>query len=66
VRLAISEGASLVPVLALGELASLRNMIHAPRLQRWTYKRWGFPMPFLIGGLWGFLPFPSRTHLRWV
>lgn len=32
-RLAIEEGASLVPVVVLGEVDCLRNFINLPRLQ---------------------------------
>lgn len=66
VRLAIQEHAALVPVVVLGEATSLHNLISLPRLQRWTYRRLGFPIPFLIGGKAGFLPFPSRAGLKYV
>lgn len=93
VRLALEEGAWLVPVLAIGEtlqvrrwservwllqhtrapavpfsppslrpansatspplLLQLANLISAPELQRATYKRLGFPVPFILAGRWG-------------
>ena len=66
VRLAIQEQASLVPVLCLGEVGALRNLWDWPSLQQWTYKKLGFPIPYLIGGRWGFTPFPSQTGLRFI
>ena len=66
VRLAMQEGACLVPVVVFGEITSLRNLIRAPAMQRWTYKVLGFPVPFLIGGRAGFLPLPSKTGVRFV
>ena len=44
VRLAIEQGASLVPVVVLGEVDCLRNFVDVPRLQAWTYKKLGFPV----------------------
>ena len=64
--MAIQEGAALVPLLVLGEADSLRNMVGLPALQRWTYKRLGFPMPFVIVGRARCLPLPAPTHLRWA
>lgn len=66
VRLALAEKASLVPVVVFGEVTSLRNFINAPELQRWTYKKFGFPVPFLIVGKGGILPFPSASGLKFV
>lgn len=66
VRLALEEQACLVPVIAFGEVTSLRNIIDTPQLHRWTYKMLGFPIPFLIGGRFGFLPFPSKHGLKFV
>ena len=66
VRLAIEQGAALVPVLALGEIAALRNFFDMPALQQWTYKTIGFPIPYLVVGRWGLTPFPRRTGLRFV
>ena len=66
VRIALDQGASLVPILCFGEARSLRNLLDMPRMQRWTYRRLGFPIPFLIAGKFGFLPLPSRTGLRFI
>lgn len=33
-------------------------------VQRWSYKRLGFPIPYLIAGKWGLLPLPAKTGLR--
>jgi hypothetical protein len=66
-RVAAHAGAALVPVLALGELTALGNLWPWPAAQRWTYKRLGFPAPYLLGGRGGgTLPLPSRTGLRFV
>lgn len=40
------------------------NLVDWPALQRYTYKRIGFPIPYLIAGKWGFLPLPVKTGLR--
>lgn len=66
VRLALQEGAHLVPIIVFGEVTSLRNFIDTPRLHRWTYKVLGFPLPYLIGGKFGVLPFPSRHGLKFI
>jgi len=64
VRLAIQEQASLVPVLVLGELNSLWNLVEWPWLAKRSYKILGFPVPFLIVGKWSILPLPAKTGLR--
>ncbi|GFR51674.1 hypothetical protein Agub_g14116, partial [Astrephomene gubernaculifera] len=66
VRLALEEGAWLVPVLALGETLQLRNLISAPAMQRATYKRLGFPVPFILAGRWGVTTLPLRNPLVYV
>jgi 2-acylglycerol O-acyltransferase 2 len=66
VRLALQEGAHLTPILVFGEVTSLRNFVDTPTLHRWTYKILGFPLPYIIGGKLGVLPFPSREGLRFV
>ena len=66
IRVAAEEGASLVPVAVLGEASTLRNLIDMPWLQLWTYKRLGFPVPYLLVGRWGITPFPRQTCLRFV
>ena len=66
IRLAVQENAAVVPVVAFGEVTSLRNAIVMPRLQRATYKLLGFPIPFLMAGKQGILPLPSKTGLRFV
>lgn len=63
-RVAQQAQASLVPLLVLGEIDSLRNLISAPAMLQWTYKRLGFPVPYLIVGRWGLTPFPQPTGLR--
>lgn len=34
--------------------------------QAWTYKKLGFPVPYLVVGRWGLTPFPSKTPLKFV
>ena len=34
--------------------------------QAWTYKKLGFPVPYLVVGRWGLTPFPKKTALRFV
>jgi 2-acylglycerol O-acyltransferase 2 len=66
VRVAAREGAALVPVVALGEVSSLSNVVSLPALQRWTYRRLGFPVPFLLAGWLRVTPLPAKTGLRYV
>jgi hypothetical protein len=49
VRMAIEQQAALVPVLAIGEVLQLRNLLHMPRLQKWSYRKLGFPVPWFMG-----------------
>lgn len=66
VRLALQEGAHLAPIIVFGEVTSLRNFVDTPKLHKWTYKVLGFPLPYIIGGKFGVLPFPSREGLQFV
>ena len=50
VKVAAEQGASLVPIAALGEVTGLRNAIDIPWMQAWSYKRLGFPVPYLVVG----------------
>ena len=36
------------------------------RDQAWTYKKLGFPIPYLVVGRWGMTPFPSKTALKFI
>lgn len=65
-RIAIEHQAALVPVLALGENLQLRNLLDLPGLQQYTYKKLGFPVPFILVGRWGVTPFPRRVPLLYV
>ena len=65
-RVAIEEGAALVPVVVMGEVDALRNFIDMPRVQSWTYKKLGFPVPYLVVGRWGLSPLPCQTGLKFV
>jgi len=66
IRIAIEEGAHLVPVFVFGESQAVRNIIKWKSAQRWTTKRLGFPMPFLPAGYKGFLPLPAPLPLSFV
>lgn len=41
VRIALQQGAALVPVLTLGEADSLHNLVEWPWMQRWCTKKLG-------------------------
>ena len=63
VKIAMEQGATIVPVLCFGEIYQLKNGISMPRLQAWTYKQFGFPIPFLpVGRFWMPVPLADRTH----
>jgi 2-acylglycerol O-acyltransferase 2 len=65
-RIAIEQQAALVPVLALGESLQLRNAVNMPSLQQYTYRKLGFPVPFVLHGRWGLSPFPRKVPLVYV
>jgi 2-acylglycerol O-acyltransferase 2 len=66
IRIAIEQRARLVPVFCFGESQALKNLWKWKAAQRWTYKRLGFPMPFLAVGFKGFLPLPAPLPLSFV
>ncbi|KAK9860433.1 hypothetical protein WJX84_011356 [Apatococcus fuscideae] len=67
IKLAIEQQAHLVPILVLGEICSLRNFIDIPALQQWTYKKIGFPVPYLVVGWGGCTPLPMAGRgLRFI
>ena len=68
VRAAAAHGAALVPVLVLGESASLADAISLPRLKAKSIKALGFPVPFLVSGrFFPGSPLPrGGTPLRFV
>lgn len=41
-------------------------MINLPTLQQATYRKFGFPVPFILSGRWFFTPFPRKTPLVYV
>mmetsp|Transcript_47956 Transcript_47956/g.153681 ORF Transcript_47956/g.153681 Transcript_47956/m.153681 type:complete len:292 (+) Transcript_47956:215-1090(+) len=67
VREAIIAGAELVPMFCFGESRALVNAVRLPALQRWTYRTFGFPVPYIPAG-WGagFLPLPRPLPLAVV
>ena len=64
--MAVEQNARLVPVVVFGEVDALHNFISWPWLQQWSYKKLGFPVPYLVVGRWGVSPFPRRTGLKFV
>lgn len=60
IRLALQQGARVCPILCFGEATSLSNFIDTPRMHQWSYKKFGFPVPFLATGRWWISPFPAR------
>ena len=60
VRMAIEEGAKLVPMLSFSEAITFSNALSLKRIQRATYRRLGFPVPHIPGGYLGFTPLPKR------
>eukprot|EP00210_Caulerpa_lentillifera_P002989 g2854.t1 len=65
-RLAIEQGAALVPVLSLGEIFSLQNAFNIPSVQKMTYKKIGFPIPYLLVGRWALSPLPKKVPLMYI
>ncbi|GJP50258.1 hypothetical protein CLOM_g9396 [Closterium sp. NIES-68] len=66
VRIALQTNALLVPTICFGEPHSFDNLFHWPTLQRFTYRRFGFPIPFWPVGLFGFLPLPRACPITLV
>ncbi|CAI5505341.1 unnamed protein product [Closterium sp. Naga37s-1] len=66
VRIAVQSNALLVPTLSFGEPHSFDNLFHWPSLQRFTYRRFGFPIPFCPVGLFGCLPLPRDRPMTLV
>mmetsp|Transcript_2252 Transcript_2252/g.5245 ORF Transcript_2252/g.5245 Transcript_2252/m.5245 type:complete len:605 (+) Transcript_2252:94-1908(+) len=62
VKIALETGARIVPVLCFGEIYQLTNGICMPKVQSWTYKALGFPIPFIPVGRFGFTPLPLRLQ----
>ena len=59
IRLAVEEQALLVPCFSINEELLYDNLFYMPALQRWTYRKFGFPIPFLPVGAWGIVPVPK-------
>ena len=66
IKIAIEKHAHLVPVFCFGESQALTNLWKWKAAQRWTYKRLGFPMPFLAVGFKGILPLPAPLPLSFI
>ncbi|CAI5474275.1 unnamed protein product [Closterium sp. Yama58-4] len=66
VRMALDTRSMLVPVFCFGEAALFDNLFDMPSLQRFTYRRFGFPIPFLPIGLFGLLPLPRTSPVTLV
>eukprot|EP00511_Aplanochytrium_stocchinoi_P009412 CAMPEP_0204866136 /NCGR_PEP_ID=MMETSP1348-20121228/16023_1 /ASSEMBLY_ACC=CAM_ASM_000700 /TAXON_ID=215587 /ORGANISM="Aplanochytrium stocchinoi, Strain GSBS06" /LENGTH=192 /DNA_ID=CAMNT_0052017871 /DNA_START=60 /DNA_END=638 /DNA_ORIENTATION=- len=65
VRMALKHNAELVPTFNFGELQAIEN-IYLPKMQNLGRALFGFPLPFLPVGIWGFLPIPRKVNMRWV
>jgi len=65
IRLALQQGAKLVPVLVFGELHSFRNLFNWPQVQQWAYRRFGFPIPYLMVGKY-YTPLPNKHPVAFV
>jgi len=59
IRLALQQGAKVCPIICFGEATSLSNFVDTPKLHQWSYKKFGFPIPFLATGRWWISPFPK-------
>ena len=59
IRLALQQGAKVCPIICFGEATSLTNFVDTPKLHQWSYKKFGFPIPFLATGRWWISPFPK-------
>ena len=55
-----------MPTIVMGEIEALRNFVDMPRVQAWSYKRLGFPIPYLVVGRWCLSPFPRSTGLKFI
>lgn len=64
IRMAIKEGADLVPVISYGEVDLLDN-VEAPTIQKWFLKRVGIAIPHLPYGLL-YLPIPRPNKVTVV
>ncbi|CAK9024134.1 2-acylglycerol O-acyltransferase 1 (Acyl-CoA:monoacylglycerol acyltransferase 1) (MGAT1) (Monoacylglycerol O-acyltransferase 1) [Durusdinium trenchii] len=65
IRVALENGAELVPTYSFGELQAIQN-ISFPPMQRFTRKVLGFSFPFFPVGLLGILPIPNPVQMTWV
>lgn len=61
-----SEADTAPPSVSRREIDSLTNLVDTPELHRMTYRRLGFPIPFIVVGKWGLLPFPKRRPQTFV
>ena len=66
IRLAMQQGASIVPVICFNEIDQFDCLMHTPNLWRKTFKIIGFPFPFIMCGCLRFpfsflLPLPKST-----
>eukprot|EP00607_Mallomonas_marina_P003551 CAMPEP_0182437554 /NCGR_PEP_ID=MMETSP1167-20130531/85124_1 /TAXON_ID=2988 /ORGANISM="Mallomonas Sp, Strain CCMP3275" /LENGTH=433 /DNA_ID=CAMNT_0024630511 /DNA_START=1870 /DNA_END=3171 /DNA_ORIENTATION=- len=64
IRMAIQEGAWLVPVFSFGEVDIMDN-VRIPTIQRWFLKRFGASIPHYPYGYYG-LPIPRRVPVTVV
>jgi len=65
-RAALEAGAGVCPIFVFGEAHTQRNLLRCRRMQRWTAKKLGFPIPFWPGGYLRVLPLPEPRPLSFV
>ena len=51
---------------SLSDCVSQSLTSHLRLIIKMTYKQFGFPVPYLLTGRWGFTPFPSRVPLVYI
>ena len=61
IKLAIKHNVGLLPTFSFGETQTMDNL-YLPKMQAWTKKRLGFPIPYWPYGRWG-LPIPRRKKI---
>lgn len=66
IKMAIEAGASVCPVFVFGEAQAQRNLLPWKSLQRWTVRKFGFPVPFVPTGYLGISPLPQPIPLTFV
>eukprot|EP00040_Diaphanoeca_grandis_P028093 m.161355 g.161355 ORF g.161355 m.161355 type:complete len:503 (+) comp31229_c0_seq1:287-1795(+) len=63
VRMALTNGATLIPILSMGEWQLMDN-VYVPTLQNWAKAKVGFPIPFIPYG--SFVGTPRRKTVTLI